>query len=346
MIQKLLFECLHGSHLYGNNTPESDIDKRGVFIAESIYYFSPFKRVEQKEVEGEDTVYFELKKFMNLAAECNPNIVELLFVPEDRWLTGSDEWKKIFENRSLFISKKARWTFSGYAMSQLHRIKSHRKWLLDPPTKKPLREDYGLPPEKKLLSADQIGAFNELMRTHLFEIQSAHPLREQIEQYQTDIDNCDYMGIIQKTAPSMEDRVIHTITGIDINYIEILQKEKKYNQALAHYNQYLAWKRDRNPTRAVLEEKFGYDTKHFAHCYRLIEEGKELLLNGTISLPRPNAEFLLEIRNGKFKYDEIIEIAENIDSKFNDMYNESTLPYTANKEKIEKLCIEIINNNI
>jgi predicted nucleotidyltransferase len=34
-----LFKTVTGSHLYGTNTPTSDIDYAGVFIADKEFYF-------------------------------------------------------------------------------------------------------------------------------------------------------------------------------------------------------------------------------------------------------------------------------------------------------------------
>lgn len=84
----------------------------------------------------------ELRKFLKLATECNPNIIEALYV--DRGIKIEHPiFTKIRANRHLFLSKKARFTFSGYAISQLKRIKTHRGYLLNPKSK-PNREDFGL----------------------------------------------------------------------------------------------------------------------------------------------------------------------------------------------------------
>ena len=92
---KVIFKCLAGSHLYGTNTPESDYDERGVFIPSEEYYLGFTDRIEQLEEKSTDTTFFELKKFLHLACENNPNIIELLYVPEKQFLTSSKEWEEI-----------------------------------------------------------------------------------------------------------------------------------------------------------------------------------------------------------------------------------------------------------
>lgn len=140
-----LMICVAGSKLYGTDTSESDTDTRGVIIPHPIYRKTVFRNMEQVELEN-DTVYYTLKKFFALAADCNPNIVELLFVPPSHMITNSMQWYDIRAKRNIFISKKAKHTFSGYAHSQLIKLRNHHKWIKDAP-KEPTKEMFGLPKE-------------------------------------------------------------------------------------------------------------------------------------------------------------------------------------------------------
>jgi len=69
---------------------------------------------------------------MRLAADANPNILELLFSPPDCIKLMTPYMEKLIDNRDLFISKKIRFTYAGYAFNQLKRIKGHRAYLLSP----------------------------------------------------------------------------------------------------------------------------------------------------------------------------------------------------------------------
>lgn len=142
--EELIFMTLAGSHMYGTNVEGSDIDKRGVCVPPKKVVYGFARNFNQQEFDGEDTTVFALQKFMKLAADCNPNIIELLFAPEDCIQTIHPTWEKLLEKRDLFLTAKAYHTFTGYAHSQLKRIKGHRGWLLDPPTHKPTREEFGL----------------------------------------------------------------------------------------------------------------------------------------------------------------------------------------------------------
>jgi uncharacterized protein len=161
--ERTIFVTVHGSQAYGTNTPESDIDLKGLAIPPKEYILGFLHNFEQAESNKPyDMVIYGLHKFAKLAAECNPNIIEVLFTDPKHWIVESELFKELYDNRQLFLSRKARFTFSGYAMSQLKRIKSHRSWLLNPPSHKPTRREYGLEEQKKI-SASELGAMKKLV---------------------------------------------------------------------------------------------------------------------------------------------------------------------------------------
>lgn len=58
------------------------------------------------------------------------------------------------------------------------------------------------------------------------------------------------------------DFVVGRGLGFDDNFLELLDRERKYKSALNHWESFKSWERNRNPARAANEAKFGYDTKH------------------------------------------------------------------------------------
>lgn len=134
-----IYETIVGSTAYGLNRPESDIDKKGVAIPDIRHIFGlhPF---EQHEL-GKDYTIFSLHKFIKLASDCNPNIIEMLYTDILDVTCLDPLGMKLRCNKDLFLSKKAKHTFSGYAYSQLERIKSHQKWINNP-QEQPKQQDY------------------------------------------------------------------------------------------------------------------------------------------------------------------------------------------------------------
>lgn len=335
---KLISQFIVGSNLYGTNTPQSDIDVRGVFVPDEQYFYGWLHRIEQFEDKVNDVTYHEIRKFLKLAVDNNPNIIEYLFIPENLCMVYTKEWEDIINERNKFLSKKIKYTFSGYAHSQFNRIKRHRGWLLNPPKKKPERSDYGLDNTRSTLSKEQIGAFNVLLALYLEDIRQFHSLREDLEKME---ETHNFKNMCQQMK-TLDLQAIKTIIPISDNFLEALEREKAYINAKREWDQYQNWKKNRNPDRAILEEKYGYDTKHASHLYRLMSEGEELLLMGHITFPRPDAEKLLDIRNGCLSYDQLMQIIQDYDNFFEELYEKTWLPHSPDRVTIDQLCQNIV----
>lgn len=143
---ELIMLHLAGSKLYGNSTPESDTDYRGVFIAPPETKLGLLNKVEQLEgkdiykslikaglnlEETDDILIYELNRFAQLASENNPNIMDSLCLDYNKEFTIyiNEKGKELIDNKSLFLSSKLKFTFSGYAISQLNKIRNRDKYL-------------------------------------------------------------------------------------------------------------------------------------------------------------------------------------------------------------------------
>lgn len=291
-----IFRTITGSHAYGMATKDSDVDVRGVAIAPASTVLGFAYNFEQYEDPKEDTVIYDVRKFFKLATDNNPNIIELLFINKAYWQKHLPVWMMIYDRRQEFLHKGCVQKYTGYAFAQLKRIKTHRKWLLDPPKKKPLREEYGLPEHKKLTNSER-GALNALME----------------EGYDPGKDIMTY-----------------------------LVNEKKYQAHLNHWKQYKHWKKTRNPARAELEAKYGYDTKHASHLVRLMEQCVEILTEGTLTVGRMDlATTCVDVRAGLWPYEKIMEYAEQKEVECQELYETSTLRKKPNKKALNDLCVEV-----
>lgn len=350
-----MYRVVSGSHAYGTATPESDVDVRGVFLPYQEYILGFLHHVEQ--VEADEETQFEFRKFMYLASQANPNILELLFVPEDCLIETSRTGRMLRAYRHLFLSKKVLFTFTGYAHSQLHRIRTHRKWLFNPPTHQPERADFGLPSET-LISREQRGAFYVLLAHLLRDNPEMEALFEAVKEVIEAEEFPGWEGIVQKRGiPDEAMPYAQLLTGASDNFIAALQREQAYHRAVDEWSKYNDWKKKRNPARAELERKFGLDTKHASHLVRLMWMGEEILRTGTLTVLRPDADKLLAIRNGTWidgtpvcpdTFNVIEQWAQDQEVKMREVYDSKTceLPKKPRMNEINDLCLAVIRNHL
>jgi len=352
---------LAGSMSYGTNQEGSDTDYRGVLTLPIDHYLSPKKTLEQiawaeEDIDEEGTVY-ELRKFVSLAAQCNPNIIESMFCRPDHVVYINKAGELLKENRDLFLTQRAHKSFLGYARSQLKRIKTHKAWIDSPPAKQPLREDFGLP-EFRPVSVDQMNAARAFVMKHteamvpwLLEADNLHKeafWEGVIWIVAATLDNFDKKFESWVEIEDFSQEIVASSMGFNEGFVELLKKEKGYLQAAAHWKQYQSWKKNRNRKRAELESKYGFDCKHAMHLVRLMRMGEEVLQTGRVQVYRENdREELLDIRNGKWPYGKLVEWADNKTVEINELVRsgKSTLPKEPDSVAIEELTIELIKIN-
>jgi predicted nucleotidyltransferase len=125
----IVLEGYRGSQAHGTYIPHlepnsiDDIDTMGIFIP-SIDYYLGLKQIETiEEKEGVyDRVYYEIKKFFRLLIKGNPNVVGLLWLRPEDYIYKNEIGNLLIKKRNLFVSKKAFYSFAGYANSQMKRI--------------------------------------------------------------------------------------------------------------------------------------------------------------------------------------------------------------------------------
>jgi predicted nucleotidyltransferase len=161
MEPRLIYETVHGSRAYGLAREGSDEDRRGVIVGPRAWYFGLVGGPEQI-ARSDDDVWLEIRKLMRLAVAANPSMLEILFTDARHHRVLTSEGAMLLDARERFLSKRVETTFAGYALAQLARIRTHRRWLLAPPRIEPTRSAFGLP-ERSTIPRDQMGALETLM---------------------------------------------------------------------------------------------------------------------------------------------------------------------------------------
>jgi uncharacterized protein len=336
-----LFLTTYGSHAYGTNIESSDFDYRGFCVPPKEYIHGFHKRFEQAEFHTPyDMCVFNIQKFFKLATDGNPSVLEILFTSPENHQIVHPLAANILKNRDIFLSTKVKFTFSGYAMSQLKRIKSHRKWIDNPPAKQPDRQDFGLAPTSAI-NKNQLDAANSA-------------IFKTVEGWDVDfsmLDDSARIDLQLKVASSLAEQGIFkenqwTVAankiGLDANFIDLIDKEKKFAGAANEWRSYNTWLTTRNSTRSELEKKFKYDTKHGMHLVRLLRMGREILEGKGVLVKRPDAEELLSIRSGAWSYEELVGYAETQGGELDSLYKTSPLPKSPDILALDKLLVDTV----
>lgn len=360
--KRTILLTIAGSRAYGTSTPESDLDLKGVAVppvSHMLGFLHPFEQADKAEhmrgfadlltdeeravgkaegvIEG---VIYDIRKFCKLASDANPNILDALFCRDEDVRFADANGRLLRSIRHKFLSKKALYTFTGYAAAQLKRIETHRRWLLHPPCDEPRRVDFDLPAVPEIPMSQMNAALGEV--------------RRKMDSWSIDFGGMDEAGkiFIQdqisrhlaeiQISQDAQWRAAATLLNYDDNFILLLQKERLYEQAHGDWEKFEQWKRGRNPARAEIERKYGYDTKHASHLVRLMRGCREILVDGTYSVYRPDASELREIRNGAWTYERLIDWAQQEEVDLKALALKSPLPRSPDREAINDICIDIV----
>lgn len=277
----LIHKTVAGSRLYGTSGPDSDTDLRGVCLMPRAALLG-FSRFEQHQTHHRETdiVIYGLTKFFMLTRNNNPNLLDILFSPPSAWLMDTATWRRVYSERDTFLSQRLRYTFSGYAVSQLKRIKGHRRWLTDPPERKPVAKDF--------------------------------------------------RGRIETGEKGEQNLVFPSI-----------HFEQQYKAVAKTWKDYQRWLKERNPKRAELERRYGYDVKHASHLVRLMVQAQNVLAKCTYNpvLSGDDLDLVLGVLGGEWEYDYLIEWAETNDARIKAM--DTDLPKKPRHKRIERLLMSL-----
>ena len=369
--QHTIFLTLAGSHAHGTAREGSDVDLRGVCVAPLSVRLSPFTTFEQYEglLEGDlaawalprlqahptaargldakaECVVFEIAKFVRLCAGANPNALEILFADERDWVLESPAWRRLHGERHRFLTRKVLQTFSGYALAQLKKIQTHRSWLLHPPTAKPCREDFGLPAPGATLSRDdqnriELSIAEKLRSYGMDDIDMPKAARIALQERMAAF----YRDALSVADDPSEARMRLVATGamnLPAEVVAALNAEKKYRAAMKHWESYQTWKNQRNPVRAELERRHGYDTKHAMHLIRLMRMGLEALQHGELLVRRQDADELSAIRDGALSFDALLASAARLQQELEQAAATTTLPQDVDPAHVEEIAVALM----
>jgi predicted nucleotidyltransferase len=370
-----LYLVVRGSHAYGTNVPTSDTDYAGVFI-QSEDDILGLKYKEQVNDDSNDTVIYELRRFLGLLGTNNPTVLELLNTPEDCVIYKDPVFDFILENREKFITKLCANSFGGYAKQQISKAKGQNKkqnWEKDKVTRKDVldfvyviegeksipwkewNEDYNY--EEKFIgvvnvpNARDIYAvyFDEVARD-MFSENEPEDMRNLLIKLRKELEQpmgFGYKGLVKSgeglnVAESNQLRLSSIPKG-ETPICNIIYNKDGYSQHCKDYHSYEEWLENKNDARWVDVKSHGQkiDGKNMMHCKRLMGMAREIAEGKGIVVRRPDAEYLISIRKGEVDLQTLIDDVETEIKEIDRLFSESNLPDSVDMEFIHNLIVKI-----
>ncbi len=337
-MENIILEAISGSVAYGLNTPQSDIDIRGVFILPKEKFFS-MQYTPQINEKNNDITFFELNRFGELLSKNNPNILELLYVPADCIKSEHYLFKK-FKNISI-LSKLCKNTFAGYAQSQIQKA-------------------YGL--NKKILNPQEVKRKELLDFCYISHMQGAMPAKDWLAKHNATHTQCGLVGInhFRDTYALFFDEnntqnfrgiahensnevILSSVPKGELPFAYLYCNHDGYSSYCKDYRQYWEWVEMRNPARYENTLSFGknYDAKNMMHTFRLLDMAEEIATRQEVIVRRPNREFLFKIRKGEFEYEDLVKQAEEKLHNIDALFDKSSLPEMPDVAQINQVLFEI-----
>lgn len=348
---RILFKAIVGSQSYGTAIEGSDVDVKGVYIQGDDELLG-FGYMEQMDY-GKDECYYEVRRFLQLLETGNPTVLELLWSPEDCVVDSSAAFGLIVAERDRFLTKKCLMSFGGYAVAQIKKARGLDK--------------------KMNWEKDRVERKGPIDFVYAYENGKTYPILRWLKDNDCKQEFCGLVGLDHfkdcyglyydfsahygpNGNRTWEPLGFHGIVGQDSNDIRLSSIPKGmtcqvivcynkdgYIKHCKDFNQYQEWLEKRNNQRYVDVKGHGQaiDGKNLLHCRRLLDMAMEIAKEGKISVRRPNADYLLSIRRGEVKLDDIIDKAEEDLKGLEGLYAKSGLPDGVDRDFVNELLLKV-----
>lgn len=307
--KNVIIITLGGSHAYGTDNENSDLDIRGCALNSKMQILTN-ENFEQFVNEETDTTIYAFNKLVSLLSSVNPNTIEMLGNKPEHYFYVHPIGQELIDNAHLFLSKRASYSFGGYATAQLRRLENKSNRLVGQEqlenyiyntlqhVSENFEEKYGIPAGQISLYIDK--AVNPDMVTEIFMDANLkhYPVRDYTEMW-----------------------------------AELKNVIKSYKNIGARNN------------KAIEHNKLG---KHMMHLIRLYMMCLDILEKEIIVTYREaEHDLLMDIRNGKFLDDdkqpipEFYEMVNDYEKRLEYAKNNTSLPDKPDYKRINEFVASV-----
>jgi hypothetical protein len=302
--------CRAGSRAYNTFTDGSDYDYFGIVVppAHRLLGFTGFDSWEPKKGildHGLDCKIYSVKKAIELLLKGNPNMLEVLWFPEQVYEHISDEGRKLLSNRELFASKKSYHSLARYAKAQFDRMLVGTK---------DIKTQYS-----------EAVAIIEAAGWTLSNVVEKKPLPMP-----------DINSVMRYLFP--DEATVEGERAARLVMIETRGASKTIRSIHArHFQAYMGERRKQN----VLT--YGYDPHNASHLIRLLYLGEGLAKTGRLDpwMTGDRRDVVLEIKRGEWELDRLKEYATGLWTRAEEAFASTALPDEPDTASAEILLLEL-----
>lgn len=306
----IIILTLGGSHAYGTDNEDSDLDVRGCALNSKKQILTN-ENFEQFVNEATDTTIYAFNKLITLLSNVNPNTIEMLGNKPEHYFYVSPIGQELIDNSHLFLSKKAIYSFGGYANQQLRRLENKSNRLVGQ-------------------------AQNE---EHIFKT-IEHASYDFRNRYFTMPDDAIKL-YIDKTIREGYDSEI--FMDVNLKHYPLRDYKDMWSEMQSIVKSYN--KIGKRNEKAIEHNKLG---KHMMHLIRLYMMCLDILEREKIITYRENEhDLLMDIRNGKYLDDnrqpipEFYEMVNEYEEKLNYAKQHTNLPDNPNYKAINEFVASV-----
>lgn len=347
----IILLTLGGSHAYGTNVETSDIDCRGITYnpLDSLLGNKVFEQYEDKTT---DTTIYGLNKMIKLLLECNPNTIEQLGSKPEHYIILNDDGKKLIENRKIFLSKRAVYTFGGYANAQLRRLQNALA-----------RDNYPQAEKENHILGSIRSAMNSIVETY-------HKINGQLIQYNFANDNGKMVHAFREYNQKMQE--MKEFNNFEYGSISLYPDKSDredmdveiYMDACIRHYPLRDYKNIWNGMNTIVKDydKLGkrntkkddmHLNKHAQHLVRLYLMCIDILEKEEIITYREKEhDLLMSIRMGEYQKpdggyrSEFFELIDDLEKKMQYAAENTSLPDLPDTETAYEMLVEMNRNHI
>lgn len=291
MNDKEIVKMVHGSHMYGLETENSDRDYKGIYmpsersllINKSIHSRrSSTNDSDQKNTaKDEDFEWWSAHKFIQLCLKGEMQAIDMLHAHPNHWIYFEDEWIKIYNRKDLIHSKK----FSGF-LGYINKQAG-----------------------KYAVKSSRMGAVKQMMDffngfSHILKVKDTLQHLPELEHISIE------QGIGCKQIDVCGRKIQETTTcGYAVSILEKIYDGYGKRAKQAELNQ-------------------GIDWKAISHSFRCAYAVLEIARNGDFTYPLKESDFILDVKIGKlnWKNDKVDELLMDLVDQCDVALKESNLP--------------------